>query len=131
PADWTAFSIRGIAVGTDTLDLSYKKTADAITLEIGRKGPAECTMDFEPAVSLRAEILGAELNGRAVPSKVEASGSDHHVLAHLGVNGGASTLRLRLGSDFAVGRSSDLRALGSASEGIRILSETWTGPRSL
>src|SRR5437899_181923 len=131
PADWTAFSIRGIAVGTDTLDLSYKKTADAITLEIGRKGPAECTMDFEPAVSLRAEVLGAELNGRAVPFKVEASGSDQHVLVHLGVNGGSSTLRIRLRNDFGVSYSSELPALGSASEGIRILSETWTGPPNL
>src|SRR5437762_9511269 len=31
PADWTAYSVRGVAVGADTLDLSYKKTA-----EIGR-----------------------------------------------------------------------------------------------
>ena len=131
PADWTAFSIRGMAVGTDTLDLSYKKTADAITLEIGRKGPAECTVDFEPAVSLRAEILGAELNGRAVPFKVEASGSDQHVLVHLGVNGGSSTLRIRLRNDFGVSYASELPALGSASEGIRILSETWTGPHNL
>jgi len=131
PADWTAFSIRGIAEGTDTLDLRYKKTADAITLEIGRKGSADCTMDFEPAVSLRAEILGAELNGRAVPFKVEASGSDQHVLVHLGVNGGSSTLRIRLRNDFGVSYSSELPELGSASEGIRILSETWTGPHNL
>src|SRR5437660_1285964 len=131
PADWTAFSIRGIAVGTDTLDLSYKKTADAITLEIGRKGPAECTMDFEPAVSLRAEILGAELNGRAVPFKVEASGSDQHELVHFGVNGGSSTLRIRLRNDFGVSYSSELPELGSAREGIRILREPWTGPHNL
>jgi len=131
PVDWTAFSVRGVAVGTDTLDLTYKKSADAITLEIGRRGSAECTMDFEPAVSLRAEILGAELNGRAVPSKVEASGSDQHVLVHLGVNGGSSTLRIRLRNNFGVSYSSDLPALGSASEGIRILSETWTGPHNL
>src|SRR5207302_10238903 len=115
PANWTAFSIRGIAVGADTLDLSYKKTADAITLEIGRKGPAECTMDFEPAVSLRAEILGAEWNGRAVPFKVEASGSDQHVLVHFGVNGGSSTLRVRLRNVFGMSYSSEPADSGSCS----------------
>src|SRR5437764_427185 len=40
PADWTAYSVRGIAEGTDTLDLRYKKTADEITLEIGLKASA-------------------------------------------------------------------------------------------
>src|SRR5467141_4800255 len=88
PADWTAYAIRGVAVGPNTLDLGYKKTADAITLEIGRKGSADCTMDFEPAVSLKAEVLGAELNERPVPFKVEANESDQHVLVHFGVNGG-------------------------------------------
>ncbi len=131
PADWTAFSIRGVAVGTDTLDLSYKKTAEAITLEIGRKGSADCTVDFEPAVSARAEVVGAELNGRAIPFKVEANGTDQHVLVHFAVNGGPNTLRIRLRNDFGVSYTSELPALGSATEGLRILSETWTGPHNL
>jgi glycogen debranching enzyme len=131
PADWTAFSVRGVAVGTDILDLSYKKTAEAITLEIGRKGSADCTMDFEPAVSLRAEVVGAELNGRGVPFKVEANGTDQHVLVHFGVNGVPNTLRIRLRNDFGVSYASELPALGSASEGLRILSETWSSPHNL
>src|SRR5260370_15540774 len=102
PADWTAFSARGVAVGPNTLDLSYKKTADAITLEIGRKGSADCTMDFEPAVSLKAEILGAELNGRPVPFRVEANGTDQHVLVHFGVYGGPETLPVPLADYFVV-----------------------------
>jgi glycogen debranching enzyme len=131
PADWTAYAIRGVALGADTLDLGYKKTAEAITLEISRKGSADCMMDFEPAVSLRAEIVGAELNGRAVPFKVEAHGADQHVLVHFGVNGGPNTLRIRLRNDFAVSYTSELPAFGSASESLRILSETWTGPHNL
>src|SRR5229473_2083800 len=131
PADWTAFSVRGVAVGPNTLDLSYKKTADAITLEIGRKGSADCTMDFAPAVSLKAEVLGAELNGRPVPFRVEANGTDQHVLVHFGVYGGPNTLRIRLRNDFGVSYTSELPALGSASEGLRILSETWTSPHNI
>ena len=131
PADWTAFSIRGVAVGADTLDLSYKKSAEAITLEIGRKGSADCTVDFEPAVSVRAEVVGAEWNGRAIPFKVEANGTDQHVLVHFGVNGGPNTVRIRLRNDFGVSYASELPALGSASESLRIVSETWTGPHDL
>jgi len=131
PADWTAFSIRGVAVGADTLDLSYKKSAEAITLEIGRKGSADCTVDFEPAVSVRAEVVGAEWDGRAIPFKVEANGTDQHVLVHFGVNGGPNTLRIRLRNDFGVSYASELPALGSASESLRIVSETWTGPHDL
>src|SRR6266849_2913446 len=131
PADWTAYSVRGVAVGPNTLDLSYKKTADAITLEIGRKGSADCTMDFTPAVSLKAEVLGAELNGRPVPFRVEANGTDQHVLVHFGVYGGPNTLRIRLRNDFGVSYTSELPTLGSASEGLRILSETWTSPHNI
>ena len=131
PADWTAFSVRGVPVGPNTLDLSYKKTADAITLEIGRKGSADCTMDFAPAVSLKAEVLGAELNGRPVPFRVEANGTDQHVLVHFGVYGGPNTLRIRLRNDFGVSYTSELPTLGSASEGLRILSETWTSPHNI
>jgi len=131
PADWTAYSVRGVAVGADTLDLSYKKTAEAITLEISRKGSADCTMDFEPAVSLRAEVLGAELNGRPVAFDVERHGTDQHVLVHFGVNGGQNTLRIRLRNDFEVSYTSEMPELGSTSDGLRILSETWTDPHNL
>src|SRR5438067_1030751 len=130
PADWTAYSVRCVAVGADTLDLSYKKTAEAITLEISRKGSADCTMDFEPAVSLRAEVLGAELNGRPVAFDVERHGTDQHVLVHFGVNGGQNTLRIRLRNDFEVSYTSEMPELGSTSDGLRILSETWTDPHN-
>jgi hypothetical protein len=131
PADWTAFSVRRITVGPNTLDLSYKKTAEAITLEVDRKGSVECTMDFEPAVSLRAEVLGAELNGRPVSFRAEANGTDQHVLVHFGLNGGPNTLRIRVRNDFGVSYASDLPALGSSSGSLRILSETWTSPHDL
>jgi glycogen debranching enzyme len=131
PADWTAFSVRGITVGPNTLDLSYKKTAEGITLEVDRKGSVECTMDFEPAVSLRAEVLGAEMNGRPVSFRAEANGTDQHVMVHFGLSGGPNTLRIRVRNEFGVSYTSGLPALGSTSEGLRILSETWTSPHDL
>src|SRR5207253_4753138 len=92
---------------------------------------ADCTMDFEPAVSLRAEVLGAELNGRPVAFDVERHGTDQHVLVHFGVNGGQNTLRIRLRNDFEVSYTSEMPELGSTSDGLRILSETWTDPHNL
>src|SRR2546429_3493825 len=89
---------------------------------ISRKGSADCTMDFGPAVSLRAEVLGAELNGRPVAFDVERHGTDQHVLVHFGVNGGQNTLRIRLRNDFEVSYTSEMPELCSTSDGLRNLS---------
>jgi len=50
---------------------------------------------------------------------------------HFGVYGGPNTLRIRLRNDFGVSYTSELPTLGSASEGLRILSETWTSPHNI
>ena len=66
PADWTSFRVQNLRVGDSTVDLTYRKTADSITLEVKRTGTGDCTLEFAPAVSLRTVILGGELNGRPV-----------------------------------------------------------------
>jgi len=43
----------------------------------------------------------------------------------------SNTFRIRLRNDFGVSYTSVLPALGSASEGLRILSETWSSPHNL
>src|SRR5439155_26619195 len=87
-------------------------------------------MDFETAVSLRAEVLGAELNGRPVAFDVERHGTDQHVLVHFGVNGGQNPLRIRLRNEFEVSYTLEMPELGSTSDGLRNLSETWNDPHN-
>jgi hypothetical protein len=86
-------------------------------------------MDFSPAVSLRANVTAVRLNGRAVPYRIETTDADQHVSVHFDVPRGKSTLRLRVNDDVEVSFVSRLPAPGGASQGLRILSESWTPER--
>jgi glycogen debranching enzyme len=129
PADWTSFAIRNVHVGQAALDFSYRKTVDDITLETKKTGNGDCIVTFSPAVSLRAEVAGVEINGRPVAYHVRSSDVDQHVEVRFSVYGGPNTLRIHLRNDFGVSYSEELPPLGSTSRGLRILSETWAAGR--
>jgi len=130
PADWTRFSVANVQVGKSTLLLNYEKTEDGIVLETNlTSGNEECTVEFRPAISLRAKVLRVELNGKPVPFQVETRGADQHFAVQFPVSASRSTLRIRLLNDFGLSQQSALPALGSASHGLRILSETWSPSR--
>src|SRR5467141_539734 len=67
PADWTFFGIQNIPTASSKLDLRFRKDLGGITLEVKASGDASRIIDFQPAVSLPAKVLGAEFNGRPVP----------------------------------------------------------------
>ena len=129
PADWTSFGIGNVQVGAAKLDLHYSKDPGGISLEVKTSGDASCKLDFQPAVSLRAKVLGVEFNGQRVPFLVETNGNDQHVIAKITVAGGSNLLRIRTRDDFGLSYSSTLPAIGATSQGLRILSETWTTSR--
>ncbi len=124
PADWTAFTIRHVSAGDAVLDFSYRKTLDETTLTI--KSSGDSTVEFSPAVSPRAHVLSAEINGRRVPFRMEKSDFDQHVVLQASLNKGESVLRIRLRNDFGIALSPSLPPLGSRSHGLRILSESWS-----
>lgn len=133
PADWTSFAIRNVAVGAVRIDLHYSKDVEGITLEAKpsgtRSGNSSLSLDFQPAISLRAKVLSATLNGRSVPFHLEPNDTDQHVLVRIPLSAGANTLRIRVKDDFGLAYDSTLPALGSTSEGLRIVSETWSSTR--
>jgi glycogen debranching enzyme len=129
PANWTSFSIRAAHVGDVTVDLHYSRTAEAIALQIDCKGSAACPILFAPALSLRANVGGVELNGRAVAFHLEANEEDQHARVQFSAPAGTSTLRVRVQNDFGVAYDASLPPLGVRSQGLRILSETWTTAR--
>jgi hypothetical protein len=131
PADWTSFAIRNVAVGSAKLDLHYAKDIDGITLEVrAREGASgQASIDFEPAISLRAKLLDVTLNGRAAPSHLQANRVDQHVLVRIPRSSGPHSLRLRLQDDFALTYHSTLPVLGATSEGLRMVSESWSPSR--
>jgi glycogen debranching enzyme len=129
PADWTSFGIRSVPVGTEKLDLHYSKDPGGITLEIKASSNAPSLIDFQPAVSLRAKVLGVEFNGQRVPFLVETNGIDQHVTARITVAGKSNLLRIRTRDDFGLSYSSTLPEIGATSQGLRILSEIWSPAR--
>jgi glycogen debranching enzyme len=129
PADWTWFTLDHVPVGAASLRISYRKTVSAIVLEVGRAGTGECRLEFSPAVSLRAQIMGVEMNGRPVPFQIHKSDVDQHVTVRFPANSGSSTLRIRVKNDFGLSLSPALPALGSSSQGLRVISESWTPAR--
>src|SRR5207253_7171238 len=88
-------------------------------------GSGECEFEFSPALSMRTDVVSAELNGRGLPFHITGNPSDRHVAMRFQLTQENSTVRIRLKNDFGVSFSNALPALGSASEGLRVLSETW------
>lgn len=130
PADWTSFGLRNINVSGGTVDFQYRKTLNSIELETKRTGTGDCWVEFSPAVSLRAAISKVESNGRALPFKMQKSGNDQHVSVRFPVQEGANRLVIRLKNDFGLAISNELPALGSASRGLRVVSQSWNSSRT-
>ena len=129
PADWTWFMLDHVRVGFASLRLAYRKTTGDISLTVTRDGSGDCTLEFSPAVSPRAQIIGVEMNGRRVPFQIKKSDVDQHVAVQFPVSVGENTLRIRLRNDFGLSLSPTLPALGSTSQGLRMLAESWTPAR--
>jgi glycogen debranching enzyme len=125
PPDWNSFAIHNLHAGAATLNFNWHRTADEITLDIESDTAAQ--LHFSPAVSLRAQVIGAELNAKRVAFKLEHDPFDQHVSVDLALMKGKNTVRISLRNDFAIGYSNFLPALGSTSRGLRILSESWSG----
>jgi len=66
------------------------------------------------------------LNGRPLAFHLEKNEIDQHLQMRFAVYSGSNTLRIRLRNDFGVAYSAALPVLGHRSEGLRILSETWS-----
>jgi GH15 family glucan-1,4-alpha-glucosidase len=129
PADWDSFSVSNVRMGTVVLNLNYQRTPDKIQLEMQSTGAGKCSLQFSPALSLRARIMAVRLNGRALPFHIEANSSDQHVTASLPIVGERNTIEIQMKNDFELGVSSTLPALGSTSQGLRVISESWSPQR--
>jgi hypothetical protein len=130
PADWTSVAMHNVRVDGASVNLDYKKTSDSISIEATRTGSGDCWVEFSPGVSLRTEIVGVELNGRPLAFKVQANANDQHVLVRFPVYVGPNSLVIRMKNDFGLTLSSELPPLGSASRGLRVISESWNPERN-
>ncbi|PYX33269.1 MAG: hypothetical protein DMG80_06595 [Acidobacteria bacterium] len=125
PVDWRSFTLDNLRAGAINLSVSYKRSPGLIAMEVKRTGSGDAELDFSPALSLRTEVTSVEQNGHSLPFRVTDHASDRHVAMKFPVTQETSTVRIRLKNDFGVSLSNTLPALGSAGEGLRVLSETW------
>ncbi|HEY2821817.1 MAG TPA: hypothetical protein VGJ06_12315 [Candidatus Acidoferrum sp.] len=129
PVDWTSFSVRNVRVGDSRLNLTYTAKAGAIVLETECVGKSPCNILFKPAISLRARVAsvtsGPTAGRRAIPFHVTANDDDQHVeIQTKGSSKAVITILLR--DNIGVAYDSTLPPLGSTSQGLRIVSQTWS-----
>ncbi|MBZ5655751.1 MAG: hypothetical protein LAO56_10815 [Acidobacteriia bacterium] len=125
PPEWRSFSVDNLRVGTAVVSVSYQKTPGTVTFEVKRTGSGDCVLELSPALSMRTSVASVDLNGHALPFHVSGTASDQHVAVRFPVADGTSTIRIHLNNDFGLGFSSVLPPLGSSSQGLRVLSESW------
>jgi len=126
PYNWPYVRAKNIHVGDCVLDLLEQREPEGITLDLKKSGSEKCEIEFSPAVSLRATVTSAELNGRAEHFNIAKNVVDQHATLHFSPPDGHSTLRIRVKNDFGLYLSPALPALGKQSEGLRVVQESWS-----
>jgi glycogen debranching enzyme len=124
PADWASFSVHNIRCGDTTLNLEYGKKQNEITIKVESSGNSE--LEFAPALSPRAQIIGAEVNGHSAAVHIQHSEFDQHPVVRASLTKGKNTVLIRLRNDFRISYSNSLPPLGSSSRGMREISESWS-----
>jgi len=65
-----------------------------------------------------------------MPFKVQPNTDDQHLPLRFPLSTGKNTLTIQVKNDFGLAVSSELPALGSASRGLRVLSESWNASKT-
>ncbi len=126
PTDWSSVALHNVPVGASRIDLALQRTSDSLDLSITNSGSETVAVAFAPAVSLRATVAHATVNGSPALWQLVPSGNDQHVEMSVPAAPGTTKVRLDLAHDFALGMAATLPPLGSTSGGIRVVSESWS-----
>jgi len=126
PAGWSDFAIRNIRVGSTRLDLIYHNVGEDMTLEVERHGAGTVQLNFSPALSLRAKVLDAEVNGSKIPPKNSANENDQHASVSVPIATDKTTIHLRVSGNFGIAYPFVVPADGAASSNLKIVSEQWS-----
>jgi hypothetical protein len=83
-------------------------------------------LDFAPALSPRDKVKQVSRDGHNVPFQIEQNEEDQKVHLHIPIRTPTQALTVRFENDFGLTVPVTLPLLGSASHGLRILSQKWT-----
>jgi len=124
PGNWTWWKATAVRIGSSTYDLSYTATATEISLSVTPQQASNLTLEFSPAISPHAKVIGVEVNGAKWPYSVQTNATDQHVLLRLPIDK-AAIVRVRTRDNFSVVVPSGLPELGGTSRNIKVVTETW------
>ena len=74
--------------------------------------------------------LAVELNGHSLPFKAELNRNDQHVRMRFQLRDARNSLVIRTRKDFGLAMANELPPLGSASRGLRVISESWNATKN-
>lgn len=126
PANWNTFSVRNIQIGGQRVELGYRRESGEISLSANSVGESPVTLDFSPAISLRAKVIAVELNGHTIPFKITPHSEDQHVRVSAQLGAGSNVLRIRTRNDFGLAVPYVKPEAGNASRNLRVVSESWS-----
>jgi hypothetical protein len=124
PADWNSFRIENLRVADSTLAIAYTHTLNTLTLNIVSTG--DCEILFSPALSLRTQIVSAQVNGANIAAHTDPNPLDQHPSLRFTIHKGETRVQLRLRNDFGLTLTSTMPPLGESSQGLRVVSEHWS-----
>jgi hypothetical protein len=82
---------------------------------------------ISPALAPSAHVVSATLDGKSSPVRIVVNSLDQHATVRVPVGCGTRrTLSIQVADDFGLEYVSSLPALGSRSEGLRFIGESWS-----
>jgi mannosylglycerate hydrolase MGH1-like protein len=129
PAGWTEFAVNHVKIGSAQVDFVYHNGGDDITLEVERHGNGDVQLEFSPALSLRAKVIDAEVDGRKVSPKISVNENDQHVTVLVPLSADKTTIHLRARGNFGIAYACAAPADGATSSNLKIVSEQWSAAR--
>ena len=123
PADWNTFKLAKVRMASDSFTLAYARTDREITVDVDHTGP-QASLIFSPAISPRARVISATVDGRAAKFSLETNSADQHVKLTVPVSA-HTRIQLTLQNDFDFAVPVVLPNPGEPSRGLRVISESW------
>jgi hypothetical protein len=130
PYSWNSATISNVKVGESTLSFTIRRSASGIQLETLNSGREAVNVEFSPAISLRAEAVGAAIGQRSLRPVVAQSTTDQHAAIRFQAAPGKTTTMLRVRNDFGLDYAPQLPPYGTKSQNLKILSQAWSEDRN-
>ncbi len=126
PADWNDFTIHNIPVDSANLDVAFHRLSGNWEVSLHNSGQTPIDFLFSPALSPRAAVQSATLNGTAIQWRADTELSDSHATFSIAVPPGDSKLTLRVQNEFGYTVQTALPQLGQSSSNLKVISEQWS-----